>query len=637
MRVLSLILLPWISLVISGCFSSSTKDVQSDFALGDMIEDPYRPDWSEVEAAEWVDKPVRDAIDAMRSRQAELPPPELSVEEALAARNEYPENPEINDQILRTLGQMPPVDEAKIEFDSTFVRHVAGDLKSTNPIMVSSTTEFEYAGLTGFEYLSFDDKFDYFAPADTVVSWQQSADGLMDKFVLRDDLAWSDGEPITARDIAFTFEVIMSSKVNPPAVRTGTSELRNVVAYDDRTVVFFHKEPRPTNVVNMIFPTIPQHVYADELPKDPGMNRSKFFTNLEDNPVVGGRYELVKRNRNQEFVFERREGYYMHEGEQVRDQPYFKQIRVKVIEDSNTALNALIKGDIDEMMLRAEHWVGQAAEPAFYENNKKVTGLEWTEFHFVWNMKTPLFADKKVRWAMSYAMDYEELLQVICYGLYQPPQGTFHPNSWMFPDNGPEPLKQDLEKAKSLLAEAGWSDTDRDGILDKEINGRRVKFEFSLMTYQTDNGKKVATLLKECLNKIGIVCNVKPTEFTQMQQAHEDHKFQASMGGWGTSTDPDSSYNLFGTGENRNYAQYSNPEVDQLFEQARRELDRTKRAEMYGKIHMLLWEDQPYTWLFYRNGFYAFNKKLRGYNFSPRGPYDYSPGSTSLYVPAATP
>ncbi|MFI4874854.1 MAG: peptide ABC transporter substrate-binding protein, partial [Blastopirellula sp. JB062] len=144
--------------------------------------------------------------------------------------------------------------------------------------------------------------------------------------------------------------------------------------------------------------------------------------------------------------------------------------------------------------------------------------------------------------------------------------------------------------------------------------------------------ERVARLLKRSLNKIGVACNIKLVEFTALQQLNLDGQFEATLGGWGTSTDPYSSENIFATGEGRNYGRYSNPEVDKLFEEGLREFDREKRAEIYGKIHKILYEDQVYTWLFYRNSFYGFNKKLRGYKFSPRGPYNYSPGFNSIWA-----
>jgi peptide/nickel transport system substrate-binding protein len=459
----------------------------------------------------------------------------------------------------------------------------------------------------------------------------------MEKLVIRDDLTWSDGKPITAHDIVFSFQVIMTEAVPVLAVRTGTDQLKWVEAYDDQTVVYFHKEPLATNAANILFPIIPEHVYEKSLAADPTMARSNAHTRLEDHPVVGGPYELVKRVRNQEYVVRRREGYYMHDGKQVRPKPYFKEVRVKAIEDFNTALLALKAGQIEEMALRAEQWTSQTDGNDFYDLNTKVTAPEWTEFHFTWNMKSPFFGDKRVRQAMSYAFDYNEFLDKIAHGLYQPSQGTFHPTAWMFPKNGPQPYHQDLDKAEDLLDAAGWTDSDGDGVRDKDTGGRRTPFEFTLLTYQTETGIQCATLMKECLGKIGIICNVKPTEFTVLVDAQQNRHFDAAMGGWGAGADPDTSANLFVTGEKRNYSSFADKRVDELFDEGRREFDRDKRAAIYGEIHNILWNEQPYTWLFYRNAFYGFNKRLRGYNFSPRGPFDYSPGFESIFKAAAIP
>jgi peptide/nickel transport system substrate-binding protein len=202
----------------------------------------------------------------------------------------------------------------------------------------------------------------------------------------------------------------------------------------------------------------------------------------------------------------------------------------------------------------------------------------------------------------------------------------------MFPKDPPSLVKQDLDKAEDLLDEAGWADSDGDGIRDKRINGRLVPFEFTLHCVNIDDRVRLCTLMKECLAKIGILCNVKPTEFTVLTSLNEEHKFQAAFGGWGSGADPDTSTNIYVTNENRNYGQYSNPEIDKLFEQARKEFDDDKRYAIYGEISKMLWEDQPYTWLYYRNSFYGFNKRLRGYNFSPRGPFHYSPGFSSIFI-----
>jgi peptide/nickel transport system substrate-binding protein len=634
----------WLAVSL-GCSSSSDSGAEppSDavaeeqpFKLGDMVEPFDPPTLAELDkTAEWFDRPVLDGMETLRDQQAKQAQP-LPVAEALALRNNSPEE---NDEILNSLGRLAPPDGQGVDYDANWVRHVAGGLKSINPVLRTSVTEFEYQATCGFNgngLLCYDRDIQYFAPQQTILSWQSSKDHTMDKIVLRDDIVWSDGKPITAHDIAFSYKVIMTSSVPTLGVRQAVSQIRWVQAYDDQTVVIFHKGAFATNDNSLTdLSVIPKHIYEDSIADDPTMARSDYHTRLEDHPVVGGPYELTKRVRNQEFVVSRREDYYMRDGKQVRPKPYFKEIRVKVIEDLNTALLALKAGQIEQMELRPEQWFTQADDAEFYRRNTKVHAVEWTEFHFVWNQDTPYFADKRVREAMSWAYDYKELLTTICRGLYQPGQGPFHPTSWAFPENAPEPYHQDLDKAEDLLDEAGWTDSDGDGIRDKVINGRVVPFEFTLLTYQTETGLQASVLLKECLDKIGVICHVKPTEFTVLVDSVQNRTFEAAMGGWGAGTDPDTSANMYATGETRNYGSYSNPRVDELYEKGRFEFDPQKRADIYQEIHNILWADQPYTWLFYRNAFYAFNKKVRGYNFSPTGPFYFEPGIKSIYKAAA--
>jgi peptide/nickel transport system substrate-binding protein len=235
---------------------------------------------------------------------------------------------------------------------------------------------------------------------------------------------------------------------------------------------------------------------------------------------------------------------------------------------------------------------------------------------------------------MGYAFNHDEMLSKLCYGLYQPGNGIFHPGSWMAPKKPLPYYHQDLTKAEELLDEAGWIDHDGDGIRDKEIDGKSVPFEFSILCTGVQLRIDICTLLKENLDQIGIICNVRPMEFTVLQEKTMKHEFQAAFGGWGAGSDPATSENIWKTGEPRNFGGYSNAEVDRLYEAGKREFDRKKRAEIYAKIDELIYADQPCTWLFWQSSFYGFNNELRGYKFSPRGPFHYSPGFFSLWKAA---
>jgi peptide/nickel transport system substrate-binding protein len=617
-------------LALTGCFSD-TEDEKVEFVLGDLIEPFEPPTFEDLNAkVEWIDQPVDDSMDRLRKRQAgeQLL---ATVDEALLLRNTSPEN---NAKILSALGRLP-ADPSDIKDDATITRHSAADVKSTNPILGSSVVEFDVSGLTSFGLIGFDWNFNPFASSDTVVSWQSSKDGMYDKIVLRDDLAWSDGKPITAHDVAFSFKVIMSEKVPVPAQRTGTDLLKWVEAYDDHTVVFFHKKALAINMWNISFSVLPKHIYEESIYDDPMLSSSDYHVALENKPVSGGPYVISKRTRNQDIYLERREGWYMHNGKQVRHKPHFKQIRFRIIKEPSVSLLALKAGDLDEYQLNPVQWSTQTNGDDFYKNNTKAFGLEWVFYYFGWNCKSPFFSDRRVRTAMSYAYDHDEMLLTLRSGLDEACNGIYHRTSRWAPKNPPAPYKRDLEKAEALLDEAGWTDHDGDGIRDKEINGTWRKFEFSILVMNKPERIAICNLLKENLSDIGILCNVKPLEFTVLQDKTRKHEFQAIFGGWGTAAYPDASENLWMTDKDRNFCEYSNPEVDQLFVQARSELSDEKRQEIFGKIHLLLYEDQPYTWLYFRNAYYGFNRSLRGYNFSPRGPYTYGPGFDAIWKPVA--
>jgi peptide/nickel transport system substrate-binding protein len=607
-----------------------TGGEEGKFVLGDLIEPFDPPTLEELNAkVEWVDQPVLDSIQLLRERQAGEKML-ATVQQALALRNT---SPEANEKICSALGRLPEKDD-QVDWNATIFRHTSGDVKSTNPLMVSSTTEFDVTGLTGFGLFGFDWNFHPFAMSDSVASWQTSKDRMYDKVVMRDDLTWSDGEPITAQDVVFSYQVILSSQVPVPAVRPGTDQIKWIEAYDDWTLVFFHKEALATNVWNLNFPVIPKHIYEKSVYDDHTLQDSAYHVKYENNPVVGGPYIITKRVRGQEIVLQRRDDYFMHKGVQVRDRPYFKEVYFRVMPEPSVSLLALKRGDIDELMLTPQQWVSETDDEEFYKSCTKAYGTEWVNWYFGWNCKTPFFSDVRVRKAMSYAFNHDEMLDKLLYGLYEPCVGTFHPESPWCPHPPPKPYKQDLDKAEALLDEAGWTDHDGDGVRDKQIAGRTQKFEFSILTFNLPVRVAICNLLKENLDRIGVICHVRPMEFTVLQQKSRDHQFHAIMAGWGTGADPDTSRNIWVTGENRNYGEYSNPEVDRLFDDARRVFDRKERAKIYQRIHRILWDEQPYTWLYTRNSFYGFNKKLRGYNFSPRGPYNYGPGFSSIWKPA---
>jgi peptide/nickel transport system substrate-binding protein len=618
-----------------GCSGSksgpASGDAKSTEAEGSGGLQPFdAPKLADLDAkAEWVDMPVEDGLQLLQALLAKSKPA-ITTTAALALKND---SDKANAEILDALGRLPASD-AEVDYEATITRFMKADVKSTNPIMFNSVEEGDVGSLTSFGLFSFDWNMTPFAVKEFVKSWQVSKDRMFDKVVLRDDAVWSDGKPITAHDVVFSFKTILDTRVPVPAVRSQTDELRWVEAYDDYTLVFFHKESSPTNVWKVNFPVIPKHVYEKSMADDYTLQDSDYHVQLENNPVVGGAYKITKRDRGQEIVLERREDYYTYQGKQVRDKPYFKTVRFRITTDPNVALLALKKGDLDEMLLMPEQWVQQTGGDDFYQQCTKVKGVEWVYFYFGWNMNepsAPFFKELKVRQAMGYAFNHEEMLKTLCYGLYEPCAGIFYPDAWMAPQPALKPYYHDVSKAEKLLDEAGWKDSDGDGIRDKEIDGKVVPFEFTILCSTVPQRVDICKLLSRNLEEIGVKCNVRPLEATVLSDALIKHKYQANFGGWGTGADPSTIKNIWKTGEGRNFNQYSNADVDRLLKEAEMEFDRAKQAKLYGEIDQKIYADQPVTFLYYQNSFYGFNKRLRGYKFSPRGPYHYSPGFGSVY------
>jgi peptide/nickel transport system substrate-binding protein len=597
--------------------------------LGDLIPPFTPPSLEELEKqVKWVPREVVDSLKLLKEKQASEKPAG-TVAQALAARNT---SPQINRAILSTLGRLPAKD-SDVDWDAEWKRHINFDVKSTNPILFSSVSEADVNGYTAFGLFSFDWLMRPFAASESVVSWHSSEDHLYDKVILRDDLTWSDGTPITAHDVEFSFKLIMTESVPVPAQRSGTDKLKYVKAYDDRTVVFFHKESLATNDWNVNFSVIPKHIYEKTWAADPTLATSAEHIKYEKSPISGGAYEVTSRTIGNEILLTRRESYYMVNGKQVRDKPYFKTIRFRVIQEPGVALLGLKGGEVDDLILTPQQWRTQTVDDDFYKTCTKAYDTEWVSFHFVWNCANPMFADKRTRWALTYAFDHDEMLRKLRYGLDPPANGIFHPASPWAPPGKTAYIKRDLDKAEKLLDESGWKDTDGDGIRDKVVDGKKIKFDFGVLVANRQDRIDICSLLKQNLKEVGIEVTVRPLDFAVLQQKLLEKSFEGAFGGWGTGTDPDTSDNIWGSKQERNYGSYSNPEVDRLFAAGRKEFDKEKRRQIYQKIHTLIAEDQPYTWLFYQNSYYGFRKELRGYMFSPRGPYHYGPGSGSIWKP----
>ncbi|MEE8141874.1 MAG: ABC transporter substrate-binding protein, partial [Planctomycetota bacterium] len=242
-----------------------------------------------------------------------------------------------------------------------------------------------------------------------------------------------------------------------------------------------------------------------------------------------------------------------------------------------------------------------------------------------------------------HALNIPRLIDELCYNLVTPCHGIFHPDSWMYnPDI--QLLDFSLAKAASLLDEAGWViDPSREGWRHKVIDGHPVKFEFTL-TYASASEvmREVSAIYQEDLKRVGVSMKPQPMEWATLSQRVRKHEFQASSAAWGTGIDPDTSWNLWHSDQydpegkfGRNYPGFKNDRVDELFRLGREENDQKKRQKYYQEITKIIYDEQPYTFMWNRGTLWGINNRIRGIEASPgRGLFGFDPAVKVWWVPA---
>jgi peptide/nickel transport system substrate-binding protein len=537
------------------------------------------------------------------------------------------------------MSEPAPDDRAAIATAEVLYRNIDGNPGSLNPLFQSSTYEFYLSGVLFEGLFNFDAEMNWQVNDAVVESFHESDDHLAYTVKMRPGLTWHDGHPFTAHDVVFSWENILDDRVPCPAVRTGTDKIVEVEALDDLTVRMVHESALPTNKWNALFSIIPKHLYEVEKESNPDLKSGDYYNGLNRAPIGNGPYKFVEWKENDKIVFERWDDYY-------GDLPHFKRHVFRIIPDANILLLSFTKGDVDEFRMSPQQFATQTLVGSDFDKagGVKVLAPQWAFSYIGWNQdgSNPFFNDVRVRRAMTMACDIDRMRRELTYNLYEPCLGMYHPDSWMF---NPEVqrIPYDLDEAAALLDEAGWiADDEREGWRHKSFDGTPVKFEFTLAIPQGSSlGAKIAAIFQEDLKSIGVSLKTQTLEWATFQERTRKHEFQAATAAWGTGTDPDTGWNLWHSEEckpdgssGRNYGCFKNDRVDELFELARHEFDFEKRRAYYQEIHRIVYDEQPYTFLFNRGTFWGLHERIRGVSSSPRGIFNFTPAEAAWWVPA---
>ena len=530
-----------------------------------------------------------------------------------------------------SLFEPPPEDLSLIETEDTLYLQLDGSPNTLNQLFVSSMYEFTVVDTLYTGLFTFDKNMKWRLNEEIVESFEESDDHTTFIVKMKPGFTWHDGKPLTAHDVVYSWKKILDPNVPTLTQKPSVEPIKECVALDDYTVKYVQPEPLATRHWNLLFPIIPKHIFEVDQENHPDLKTGDYYLKQSRFPVGSGPYKIVEWKENDKIVVERWEDY-------KGKKPYFKRIVFRIIPDRNVTLLAFEAGQIDCIeRLSPQQFAKETNKPAFEKVGYKGSGVQWSFAYIGWNMdgSNPFFADKRVRSAMTHALDISKFLDKVFYNLATPCNGVYHPDSWMY---NPETqlLGYDLDKSRKLLDEAGWLVSETDGWRYKEINGEKVRFEFTLtMSQGSTTAPKIAAIFQRDLKRIGIEMRTREYEWATFLQKIRNHEFQAETAAWGTGTDPDTGWGLWRTDQyeaGRNYVGYSNTRVDELFELGRKEFDPEKRAKLYQEIGKTLYEDQPYTWLYNAPILSAFNKRLHGVQFSPRGIYGFNPSFYEWWV-----
>jgi peptide/nickel transport system substrate-binding protein len=529
-----------------------------------------------------------------------------------------------------------PEDPAKLASDQTLIRHIASGPNTLNPIFWSTHYDDEAQSPLYDGYVSWDKDFNWMMNPDMVTSHTASEDQRIWTLHLREDLKWHDGAPLTTEDFRFTWQAILDENVPAFTFKDDAMKVEDIKALDPHTVQIAIRDSLPINKWVIAFPIIPKHIFdTARRAEDPTMRTSPYYTRFNREEVVGnGPYKLVEWIPNDKLVYERWEDY-------PGEKPYFKRIILKIQSDRSTALQLFRKGDHDHMEVTPLQFAFETNDPAFAAVGNKIYAPQWLHSFIIWNIRNeeacPFFGELKVRQALAHALNIPYIVKEYGYSLVTPSYGIFHPDAPMFnPDI--KRLEYDLKEAGRLLDEAGWPRDGTDGWRYKQVGGRRAQLSFTISIPQGSTmGPKVAALFAEDLKKIGVDMKQRTIEFATLIDMLKKHDFQAYIGRVGTGVYPDTQENMWKTSmydDGRNYGGYGNARVDELFELATHEFDENKRMEHFREIQKLIYDDQPFLFIYNDATTEIVGNKIRGLELSPRGVTGFHPSWLRWWAPA---
>lgn len=502
----------------------------------------------------------------------------------------------------------PEVDDGRPARGGTIVIGVLSDIQSWNPYLAEDLDTEHVLGLIypslAVEQTDYHRHPPTFAPA-LARSWSWSEDHLVLTLELDPAARWSDGVPITAHDVIFTWQVQISPEVG---WLYGYSKdfIDSMEALADHTVRvrFTHNYPYQFMDLNDGL-IIPAHAWSG-IPFDDWPD-----TDWKANVLAGGPFNLESHTPQQQIILSRNPGF------SSSDLPYLERVVFRIVPSEQGLMTQVLAGEIDFV---------RSIPPSEIDRVRANDGLELVVYddrsytHICWNTSDPRLAEPVVRRALSTAIDRETLIDVVYNGFGRVAVGPVLSAFWAF-NRDLAPLPFDPEASRVTLANAGWTDTDDDGFLDRD--GEVFSIEL-LAPAENELRQDIALLVQEDLKRIGVKVEPRIVEWGTLMAAMRDGDFAAVVNHWEepTQIDLESLWHSAPPGEPTfNFGRYSNPEVDRLLAEVGEVFEFAAQKPILDRIQELIVADQPYTFLVENTRVTVQSSRLRGAEINAATPF----------------
>lgn len=417
-------------------------------------------------------------------------------------------------------------------------------------------------------------------------------------FYLKRGVKWEDGVEVTAYDIEFGFKLITNPEI-PSSYASDFLEVKEFKVLDRYTFRVTYKRPFALALAswgNLV--VLPRHILE-------GKDLKYLQSSFGRKPLGNGPFKFKAWQPQNRIILEYNPLY----GE---GRPYLDRLIYRVIPDPSTLFMELRSFGIDWITLTPLQFRKFQGDQKLKSDFQVYSYLAFAYTYLGYNLRDPLFKDKRVRKALCMAIDKRKIVEGALLGQGIPAYGPYKPDAWFYNPEVEKSCPYDPMRALRLLEEAGFN-KGKGGLLYKD--GR--PFEFTILTNQGNLARMLAAqIIQQDLAKLGIKVNIRVLEWTTLiHQFIDKRRFQAVILGWTTGPDPDL-YDIFHSSKVKspglNFVGYENPEVDRLLEEGRYTLDREKRKELYTRLQVILADDQPYTFLYIPMSLEAIHKRFRG-------------------------